>query len=401
MNGHKARSARVGAILALSLGLAACGSPATTSTSSTTTSAGNSKAATAAPAAAGGAAAGDPAAALKALENKVLSVGPNGESATAASEIKLTDDEIAKIKGMKATAAIVLHIAGNDWSTSQSEGLKDQFTKMGIEVIATTNANFKAEQQVADIETVLAKKPSIIVSIPTDPVATADAYKKAAAAGVKLVFMDNVPKGLKQGTDYVSVVSADNYGNGVATAHLMAQALKSKGKIGIVFHAADFFVTRQRYDAFKKTIQDNYKDIQIVEEQGIAGPDFAGDADRAAAAMLTKHADLAGIWAVWDAPAEGVMSAVRTAGRNEVAVTTIDLGKTVAIELAKGGIIKGIGGQRPYDQGVTEALLAGYGLLGKQAPPYVAENALPITKATVRQAWTIVYHKDPPAELKP
>jgi ribose transport system substrate-binding protein len=179
----------------------------------------------------------------------------------------------------------------------------------------------------------------------------------------------------------------------------MAEKLGGQGKIGVVYHAADFFVTRQRYDAFKKTIQDNYPNIQIVEEQGIGGPDFSGEADRVASAMLTKHPDLKGIWAVWDVPAEGVMSAIRTAGRDDVVVTTIDLGKTVAVELAQGGIIKGVGAQRPFDQGVTEAMLAGYALIGKQAPPYVVLNALPVTQQNVKQAWTTVYHQDPPSEI--
>lgn len=343
----------------------------------------------------------DPAAALAELANKVFSTGPHGETPTAASDVTLTDAELAQIKAMKATAAIVMHYGGNDWSVAQIEGLKAQFALMGIEVIATTDANFKPEKQVSDLETVLAKNPDIIVSIPTDPVATADAFKQAAAQGVKLVFMDNVPTGLEQGKDYVSVVSADNYGNGVAAAHIMAAQLGSKGKIGIVYHAADFFVTRQRYDAFKKTIQDNYPNIEIVEEQGIGGPDFAGDAEKVASAMLTKHADLNGIWAVWDVPAEGVMAAVRSAGRSDVIVTTIDLGKTVAIEIAKGGIVKGLGAQRPYDQGVTEALLAGYGLLGKTAPAYVALNALPVTQDNVAKAWQTVYHQAPPPELGP
>ena len=100
--------------------------------------------------------------------------------------------------------------------------------------------------------------------------------------------MDNVPKGLTAGKDYVCVVSADNYGNGVASAHLMAKALGGKGEIGLVFHAADFFVTKQRYDGFKKTITEDYPDIKIVAEQGIGGPDFAGDAEKAAGAMLTQ-----------------------------------------------------------------------------------------------------------------
>jgi ribose transport system substrate-binding protein len=337
---------------------------------------------------------------LEAMEGQVYSTGPNGEAPTPASEVTLSDEELAEIQAMGATAAIVMHYGGNDWSVAQIAGLKDQFGKMGIEVIAETDAGFDPATQVSDIETTLARNPSIIVSIPTDPVATAAAYRQASEQGVQLVFMDNVPQGFTPGTDYVSVVSADNYGNGVASAHIMAEALGGAGKIGLVFHAADFFVTKQRYDAFKATIAEHYPDIEIVEEQGIAGPDFAGDGDRVAAAMLTKHQDLNGIWAVWDVPAEGVVTAVRTAGREgDVVVTTIDLGQNVAVSIAQDGIVKGLGAQRPFDQGVTEAMLAGYGLLGKEAPAYVALPALPVTHENVLEAWQEVYHQDPPAAL--
>jgi ribose transport system substrate-binding protein len=302
---------------------------------------------------------------------------------------------------MEATAAIVMHYSGDDWSAAQIAGLRDQFGKMGIEVIAETNAGFKPETQVSDIETVLARNPSIMVSIPVDPVATVSAYRQAADQGVKLVFMDNVPQGFTPGQDYVSVVSADNYGNGIVSAHLMAEALGGEGQIGIVFFSADFFVTQQRYDAFKSTIEENYPNIEIFEEQGIAAPDFAGQADQVASAMLTRNAELNGIWAVWDVPAEGVINAIRTAGReNDVVVTTIDLGQNVAISLAQGGIVKGLGAQRPFDQGVTEAILAGYGLLDKEAPPFVALPALPVTRENVLEAWQTVYHQDPPQALQ-
>lgn len=342
----------------------------------------------------------DPVAALAALEGQVFSTGPSGETPTAASEVVLTDDELAQIKDMNATAAIVMHYAGNDWSNAQVAGLKAQFEAMGIEVVAVTDAGFKPEKQVSDIETVMAMKPNIIVSIPTDPVATSAAYKAAAAAGIKLVFMDNVPADMVQGTDYVSVVSADNYGNGVAAAHLMAKSIGGEGKIGVIYHEADFFVTKQRYEAFVKTIKDNYPNIEIVEEQGITGPDFAGDAEKAASAMMTKNADLKGIWAVWDVPAEGVMAAARAMGRDsDLVITTIDLGLNVAVEIAKGGMVKGLGAQRPYDQGVTEAILAGYGLLNKSAPAYVALYMLPVDQQNVLEAWKTVYHADPPADI--
>jgi ribose transport system substrate-binding protein len=116
--------------------------------------------------------------------------------------------------------------------------------------------------------------------------------------------------------------------------------------------------------------------------------------------MMTEYPDLNGVWAVWDVPADGVIAAARAAGRDDLVVTTIDLGTPVAIELASGGIVQGLGAQRPYDQGVTEAKLAGYGLLDKEAPPYVALAALPVTQDNVLEAWETVYHQPPPDEVK-
>ena len=114
-------------------------------------------------------------------------------------------------------------------------------------------------------------------------------------------------KGFVPGKDYISDVSADNYGNGVVSGLLMAKALHGKGEIGLIYHVAGyFFVTRQRYEGFKAIIA-KYPGIKIVVEQGIAGPDFCftGDAEKAAAAILTSHPKVNGLWAVWDVPAEG------------------------------------------------------------------------------------------------
>ena len=338
-------------------------------------------------------------AALAELSGKVLSLGPNGEAPQPFDTTTLTDAEVAKIQAGKFKAAIVMHYAGNDWSTAQVAGLKSEFERLGIQVVATTDANFKPEQQVSDIETVLALKPDLIVSIPTDPVATKDAYAKASAAGVKLVFMDNVPSGFVGGKDYVSVVSADNKGNGVVSAHLLAKALGGQGKIGLVYHDADFFVTKQRYEGFKETIA-QYPGIEIVEEKGIGGPDFAGDAQAAATAILTKHPDLAGIWGVWDVPAEGIMAAAREAGRTDLKIATEDLGTNVAIALAKNELIVGLGAQSPFDQGVAEARLGAASLIGKaNIPNFVALGALPVAHDNVLEAWKQVYHVDAPASI--
>jgi len=331
-------------------------------------------------------------------ENGIMSTGPNGEKATPASEITLTDEEKGKIRSGGYKAAISLHYGGNDWATSQIEGLKATFEELGIELVATTDADFSAEQQVSDIETIMAKNPDVIVSIPTDATATADAFQKAAKDGVKLVFMDNVPAGMTAGEDYVSCVSADNYGNGCVAAELMGEALDGKGQIGMVYYDADFFVTNQRDEGFRKTMADKYPDIEIVTEQGFT--DENGCAEQGDA-ILTQYPMINGIYASWDVPMEGVLSSVKASGltSEEVKLTTIDLGNNIAKEIAEGNVV-GLGAQLPYDQGVAEATLAAYSLLGKEAPTYVAVSAKRVEQSNILEAYEDVYHAAAPDWLE-
>ena len=405
-----ASSTTATALVAVALLVAACSSaavPSAAAPSAVAPSAAAPSAVVPSAATPGGsqaACAADPDAGLAALATTVASTGPFGEKPTSPTDVTLTPDEITKVKAMNATAAIVMHIQ-SDWSKAQVNGLTTTFNDLGIKVIASTNAEGKTETQVAQIETVLVQKPKVVVSIPWSPGDEVAAYQKIVDSGAKLVFADNAIPGFKAGKDYVSTVSADNWGNGVASAHLMAKALKAKngdykGKIGMVWFDIDFFVTNQRRDAFKQTITNCYPGITIAEYQGFpTGPDLSGNAGTVASAMLTRTPNLDGIWAVWDAPAEGVIAAARSAGRNDLIVTTEDLGLTSALSVKKGDFIYGLGAQRPYDQGVAEAKLAAYGLLGKAAPPYVALFALPVTKDNVLQAWKDVYHADPPPEL--
>ena len=332
-------------------------------------------------------------------ESQIAGTGPHGEAATPASQVELSDDEIERIKALKATAAIVFHYK-SDWTQAQLAGLRAQFARMGIEVIAVTDAGFSASKQVEDIDKILAQNPSVIVAIPTDPTVTAEAFARAAASGVKLVFMDNVPDGMQAGRDYISVVSGDNHGAGQASAYILADSLVGVGKVGVIFHGADFFVTKQRYENLKETLAKHFPGIQVVAEAAVSGPDFRDEAEKAAAAMLDEHRDLKGIWAAWDVLAEGVVAAAHAAGRNDLAVATVDYGERVARLMAAGDVIVGLGAQRPYEQGVTEAMLAGYGLLGKPAPSYVALPSLTVTKDNLIGAWRTVYHQDPPSGLR-
>ncbi len=322
----------------------------------------------------------------------ILSKGPNGETAASATELILSDEEIARLKEGNYTAAVSLHYGGNDWSTSQLAGLKDRFTELGIEIVAVTDADFSAERQVSDLETIMAKKPDVLVSIPTDATSTAEAYQRVADQGTKIVFMDNVPKGFRAGDNYVSCVSADNYGNGVIAADLIGEALGGKGKIGVIHYDVDFFVTNQRLEAFEKTMKEKYPEIEIVSKMGFQNENAC---DVVADAMITQHPEIQAVFCHWDIPAEGALSALKAAGRDDVLMSTIDLGNNIAKEIALGNVL-GLGAQLPYDQGVAEANLAAYALLGKEAPAYVAVPAKRVDRENILEAYEDVYHIEAP-----
>jgi len=330
---------------------------------------------------------------------KVFSKGPNGETPGSAYSLVFTDAELAKLKNMKATAAIAMHLS-SDWSNGQLAGLKKQFATLGITIVGTTQADFKADTQVSQIQTLMAKKPSVLVSIPVDSQAESAAYKAVAAAGTKIVFMGNVASGMTAGTDYVSSVGPDDYANGASAAYLLGKKLNGKGTIATIHHAADFWVTKARWNGFKETITTKFPGIKIITDQGISGPDFAGDAQAAATAILTKYPKIDAIWAVWDTPAEGVLAALRAAGNTTTVIATEDLGANVAISLAKGGPVVAVGAQRPFDMGVAEAKLAAYGLLGKAAPAFVAVPGFPVDHGNVLQAWRVVYSAAPSEALR-
>lgn len=326
-------------------------------------------------------------------ENDIKSTGPNGEKATPSSSLTLTDEEIEKLKAGNYTAAISFHYAGNDWSSSQQKGLEDTFEKYGINIVGTTDANFSVEKQVSDLETLTALNPDVMISIPTDATATSDAFKRVSDQGIKLVFMDNVPDNFVAGENYVGSVSADNYGNGVIAAELIGEKLQGKGKIGIVHYDVDYFVTNQRLEAFEKTIKTEYPDIEVIAKNGFSD---VNQSTEVADAMLTQNPDLEAIFAIWDIPAEGVLSALTSAGREDIYVSSIDLGDNIAKEIAKGKVL-GVGAQLPYDQGVAEATMAAYALLGKETPSYVAVPATKVERNTIVTGYEMVYHKEAPS----
>jgi ribose transport system substrate-binding protein len=321
--------------------------------------------------------------------------GPNGEAATSYLDVRLSADELKQVQQGSHSAALVMHTS-SAFIRALEQGATDAFAQMGVEVIARTDAGMDPAKQQSDAETVMARHPDIVLTLPIDPVQAAEAFRPAVEAGTKLVLLSNVPKGYEQGKDYVGVVTDDLFGIGQAAAEMLGDATGGTGEVGFIYHDADFYVTNQRDQAFKTVVQKQFPNLKIVAEQGMADPK---DAESIAAAMLTRNPGITAFYVPWAEPAENVLSALRAAGRDDVKVVTIDLDTTVALDMAQSGNIVGIAADTPYLLGYTIAIEGAYGVLGKQAPPFVIVPTIKVTKDNLAEGWQASLHEDAPPEI--
>jgi ribose transport system substrate-binding protein len=330
------------------------------------------------------------------IDLNASTVGPDGEASTPVDLITpLNDDQVQQVKDGGYSAALLWAGAGT-WYNALGAGAKDRFAELGIEGATETEANFDPARQATDVETAMALQPEIILTLPVDPVAGAQAFRPAVDAGTKLVFVDNGIDGYRAGKEYLAVVTGDHFGMGKAAAELMAKSLGGPGKIGYIFHDADFYVTNNRDRYFKAAIEQLHPEIQIVAVQG-----FTDEArtQEIAAAMVAQHPDLDGIYVAWSSAAQGVIAALREAGLPDVKVVAYDLDAVNDLDMAQCGNMYGVALDWPYLEGRTMADLAAHALLGDSVPPFVTVPVQTETRDNIEQVWNENVHAAPPQEV--
>lgn len=319
---------------------------------------------------------------------------PDGAPASTADIFTFTDEDVAKLREGKFTAGLVMHTMDAGWPALQVAGITTTLNEFGIEVVAITDAKFQPGQQISDLEQMIARAPDVIFSIPIDPQSQSSAYKKAAAAGIKLVFMDNVPVDMTPGTDYVTVVASDNEKNAYFAAQELVAAIGGEGQVGVITLVYDYYysVAARKAGALKAFAE--HPGIEVAEVGTFDSPEKAYGV---ATAMMTANPDLKGVFVAWDTPAQQVVAAAKTLGRDLI-VTTNDIAQDSALNVARGEILA-IGAQQPYDQGVAEAQAAAYALLSKEVPPYISVPTLRVKKANLLSGLEQVTKEPAPAAV--
>lgn len=330
-----------------------------------------------------------------ASEPSLAFVGPNGETPGALAEVVLSADEEKQIADGDLTAAFIWHTSG-DFVAAVEQGARQEFDRLGIEVVASTQAGFDAATQANNVQTVMALRPDIVVAIAVDPTSAATSFQPINDAGAQLVIMTTPPAGWEAGTDFVSIVTEDLAKAGRANAEILGDALDGAGEIGYLSYNANFWFTNQRDQSFKDWMAYSYPDISIVEEQGFAQET---DTQAIASAMIAKNPNLKGIYVSWATAAQGVLAAIKASGRSDIQVVTNDLDTTIAAAMLTGTNVAGMVGNGSIDIGVGLARAGAYGVLGKTAPALVASDPTKVSAENLEAGWLADYGVEPPASV--
>lgn len=328
---------------------------------------------------------------------QMIGRGPFGERAFSPDDITFTEEERMRIKRGDFKVAISFHYGGTAWKDLHERGIRDTLEKFGITVVTVTDAHFDPELQITQLEGISMQKPDAVIAIPSDDTLTAPTFKKLAKK-TKLIFMSNVPEGF-DADDYVTCVSVNERENGRIAATLMGEYFKGEKevKVGFITHGAPFYGTYLRDMVATQVICENYSNIQI---ESVASFVKIENAYRICRSMISEHPDIQALYVCWDQPALHVIRALEEMGREDIAVFTYDLDEQIGEYLVQERYVKGMGTQRPYEQGVAVGLATAKALLGSRKYKYVGVSPYTVQRYNFLKAWKEIMHEPVPEKLK-
>lgn len=235
------------------------------------------------------------------------------------------------------------------------------------------------EKQIQIIEDFIVRKVSAIVLAPND--------RKALVPSVEKVFEKNIPCVIIDSaidTDrIVSFVATDNYKGGVIAARRMGEILNGKGKIIVIKYAPGSASTMKREAGFMETIEKEFPEIEIVDSK--YGLDTVETALQATEDLLTRNAELDGLFACNESTSVGALRAMQSQGRSgKMKMIGFDAGELL-IEGLKSGVIDSLVIQNPYKMGYEGVKAVVARLDGKEVPEQIDTGVELVTRERLEE----------------
>ena len=237
--------------------------------------------------------------------------------------------------------ALIMKSLANEFFKTMADGAEahQKENPDGYELIVNGIKNeTDLAAQVNLVEQMVAQKVNAIVIAPADSKALVPALKKAQAAGVLVVNIDNKLDAeiLKQAELEIPFVGPDNREGAKKVGDALAARLTKGDTVAIIEGITTAFNGQQRRMGFEDAMK--AAGMNIVSTQ--SGQWEMDKANNIAAAMLSEHPDLKAILCANDSMALGAVAAVKSANKTgKIAVVGFDNISAVQPMLEDGRIL--------------------------------------------------------------
>jgi ribose transport system substrate-binding protein len=239
--------------------------------------------------------------------------------------------------GDGGTVKIAFSAPGADhgWLAALTENAEEEAATFDdVEFVLLEGTNDSAAQ-VSQVEQLIAEEPDVLIILPHEGDPLTPVALEAMEAGIPVV---NVDREFSTKAAYRTWIGGDNYGIGVSAANYFAEQLDCEGKVVEIQGIAGISVTEQRSAGFADTLDQLCGDgIEIVAQQPA---DFLPDQGlEVMETILQAEPEIDGVYTHDDDMAEGVVSAIENAGREDEMFLTGAGGSTAAMErIQEGGL---------------------------------------------------------------
>ena len=299
-----------------------------------------------------------------------------------ASTAEESEDTASGAEGETVNIAFSAPGADHGWLaaiTDNAEAAAAEHDDVELTLLEGTN---DAATQTTQVEQLIADEPDALVILPHDGEALTDAALEAMEAGIPVI---NVDRQFSTPQAYRTFIGGDNYGIGVSAGNYFAEELGCEGKVVEIQGLAGISVTDDRSQGFRDAIEQCDGGIEIVASQPA---DFVPDKGlQVMETILQAEDEIDAVYTHDDDMAEGVVSAIENAGREEEMFLTGAGGSAAAMDrIAEGGLYRATFMYNPSMSGsavnLARLIAQGEGLSELTEPDVPSTIVLPAATVT-------------------
>jgi ribose transport system substrate-binding protein len=237
------------------------------------------------------------------------------------------------------------------------------------------------EKQIQVVDDAMVMKVMAIVLAPNDQKALVRPVQKIKESGIPCVIIDSAVDA--NSDDYVSFVATDNFLAGGDAARCLGKALNGQGNVILTKFVQNSASTDARADGFKQTLEKEFPNIKIVDEQYTLGT--SEDARQKTGDMLTRNRNINGLFSVNQPSSVGAYKALQAEGSaGKIKMVGFD-SDPILLEGIAENKVEALVVQNPFEIGYQGVKAAVDAIDGKEVPKKMPISSMIVNKNNLEE----------------